>query len=450
MKMLDWGAIRLRINEVDDQVRGALSRVSPHVAAHLPKILDDFYRLVAEYEPSIVKVRDPEFICESVSMHLVHWKLIAAGNFGDELGRSATAICELHQKLGLLPHWYIGSRIMFLSTQLRALLLRDPQASSSGRRKEAASNEVAALVEALTKASFIDLEMTVGLYFGAARQLRKSAIASSSIRFKEMITRLSNASIELEGVAKRLSDCAENTTRLGGVVAKASEDASNDVQSVVSAAEMLAASVRDISAQVQHSSTVAQNAVAQADQADTRITALAQAAGRIGDVVKLIDAVAGQTNLLALNATIEAARAGESGRGFAIVAQEVKTLAAQTGKATGEIGKQVSDMQSATSDAVNFIRTIDGNIEKISTIATTIAAAVEEQDSATNEIVRSIRSAAVGTAQVAESVAQVRSDATETRRTSSHLLDAARILSDDSKSLQHEIDEFLSLIAATG
>jgi methyl-accepting chemotaxis protein len=142
------------------------------------------------------------------------------------------------------------------------------------------------------------------------------------------------------------------------------------VQSVVSAAEMLAASVRDISAQVQHSSSVAQNAVAQADQADARITALAQAAGRIGDVVKLIDAVAGQTNLLALNATIEAARAGESGRGFAIVAQEVKTLAAQTGKATGEIGKQVSDMQSATSDAVNFIRTIDGNIEKISTIAT--------------------------------------------------------------------------------
>jgi Protoglobin len=206
MKMLDWRAIRLRINEVDDQVRSALSRVSPHVAAHLPKILDDFYRLVAEHEPSITKVRDPGFMGESISLHQAHWKLIGTGCFGDELGRSATAICELHQRLGLLPHWYIGSRIMFLSTRLRALLLRDAQAHSPGRRRETASNDAGVLLEALTKASFIDLEMTVGLYFGTARQVRKSAIASSSVRFKEMIAKLSNASIELEGVAKRLSD----------------------------------------------------------------------------------------------------------------------------------------------------------------------------------------------------------------------------------------------------
>jgi methyl-accepting chemotaxis protein len=450
MKMQDWSAIRLRINEVDDGVRDALSRVCSRMTVHLPLILEDFYRFMAEYEPSIARIRDPGFIRESISLHLAHWKLIGGSTFGDELARSAAAICELHKKEGLFPQWYIGSRIMFLSTSMRSLLLREFPAASPGRRRQPAPDDIAMLMEALVKASFLDLEMTVGIYFGTARQVRKSAIETSSVRFKEMIAKLSSASIALEGAARKLSDNAENTTRLGGVVAKASEDASSDVQSVASAAELLAASVRNISLQVQQSSSMAQSAVAQADQADSRISALAHAAGRIGDVVKLIDSVAGQTNLLALNATIEAARAGETGRGFAIVAQEVKTLAAQTGKATGEIGKQISDMQVATSDAVSFIRIIDGNIGEISAIAAAIASAVKKQDSATNEIVRNIRSAAVGTAQVAESVAQVRVDATETRRTSAHLLDAARTLSEDSASLQSAIDDFLSLIAATG
>ena len=448
--MHDWSAIRLRINEVDNDMRAVLSKLGPRVESYLPDVLEKFYQLVREYEPSIAKLGDPAFVEESASMHLAHWRLIEKGTFGDELDRSTAKICELHQGVGLLPQWYIGSRIMFLSTHLRTLLLRDVRAPSLGMRGWQVDDNAFAMLEALTKVFFLDLETTVGVYFGTARRIRKSAIENSSIRFREMIAKLSRASVELEAAAKRLSDNAENTTRLGAVVAKASEEASNDVQSVAAAAETLATSVRSISLQVQQSSDMALNAVAQADQADSRIGALAHAAGRIGDVIKLIGSVAGQTNLLALNATIEAARAGDAGRGFAIVAQEVKALAGQTGKATGEIGKQISDMQTATSDAVSFIKTIDGNIGEISAIAAAIADAVERQDAATNEIVRSIRSAAVGTAQVAESVAQVRVDASETRQTSTHLLGAARVLSEDSTALQHAISDFLSLIAATG
>ena len=157
------------------------------------------------------------------------------------------------------------------------------------------------------------------------------------------------------------------------MVVNASEDASNNVQSVASATEELASSVREISAQVQESNRIAASAVKQADETDSRINALSQAANRIGDVIKLITSVAEQTNLLALNATIEAARAGEAGRGFAVVAQEVKALAAQTAKATDEIGIQIAGMQTATQEAVGSIKMISSTIGKISEITSAIS-----------------------------------------------------------------------------
>src|SRR5207253_10906343 len=135
-----------------------------------------------------------------------------------------------------------------------------------------------------------------------------------------------------------------------------------------------------------------------------RITELSSAASRIGDVVKMITAIAEQTNLLALNATIEAARAGEAGRGFAVVASEVKALASQTAKATDEIGTQIAAMQTATQDSVGAIKEIGGTIGRIAEIATTIAAAVEEQGATTQEIARNVQQAAHGTSEVAGSI----------------------------------------------
>src|SRR5205823_2475962 len=146
----------------------------------------------------------------------------------------------------------------------------------------------------------------------------------------------------------------------------------------------------EISRQVQESARIANDAVQQAQQTDARINQLSTAAGRIGDVIKLITAIAEQTNLLALNATIEAARAGEAGRGFAVVASEVKQLAAQTAKATDEIATQIAGMQTATQDSVAAIKEIGTTIGRISSIASSIAAAVEEQGAATQEIARNV------------------------------------------------------------
>src|SRR5256714_10091958 len=168
----------------------------------------------------------------------------------------------------------------------------------------------------------------------------------------EIVERVSPASTELEASAGTLTKTAERSQELTTMVAAASEEASTNVQSVASATEEMASSVNEISRQVQTSSHIANEAVTQARKTNDRVSELAQAASRIGDVVELINTIAGQTNLLALHATIEAARAGEAGRGFAVVASEVKALAEQTAKATGEIGAQVAGIQSATQESV--------------------------------------------------------------------------------------------------
>ncbi|MCC7346848.1 MAG: HAMP domain-containing protein, partial [Variibacter sp.] len=238
----------------------------------------------------------------------------------------------------------------------------------------------------------------------------------------QLVETVSSASTELEAAAGTLTSTAEMTQDLSGTVAAASEEASANVQSVASATEEMTSSVNEISRQVQESAKIAGEAVAQAEQTDARIATLSQAASRIGDVVKLITAIAEQTNLLALNATIEAARAGDAGRGFAVVAQEVKALAAQTAKATDEIGTQVASMQEATQDSVAAIKEIGATISRISQIASTIAAAVEEQGAATSEIARNVGEAAKGTAQVAANITDVNRGAGETGSASSQVL----------------------------
>src|SRR5207244_308921 len=170
-------------------------------------------------------------------------------------------------------------------------------------------------------------------------------------------------------------------------------------------------------------------AVVKAVQTTEMVGGLTSAGEKIGDVLRLIGAIASQTNLLALNATIEAARAGEAGRGFAVVASEVKQLASQTAKATEEIGTQIASMQHATADSVAAIKAISTTINRVSEIATVIAAAVEEQGVATQEIARNVQNAAKGTIQVADNIGDVSTGAKETGSASAQVLDSAKALS---------------------
>ena len=264
----------------------------------------------------------------------------------------------------------------------------------------------------------------------------------------EIVETVSSASTELEASATTLTSTAARAQELTTMVATASEEASTNVQSVASATEEMASSITEISRQVQESARMAGEAVDQARKTNDRVSELSKAAARIGDVVELINTIAGQTNLLALNATIEAARAGEAGRGFAVVASEVKALAEQTSKATGEIGQQITGIQAATQDSVNAIKEISGTIEKLSEIASTIASAVEEQGAATQEISRNVQQAAHGTQQVSSNITDVQRGASETGSASTLVLSAAQSLSGDSNRLKVEVDKFLNSVRA--
>jgi methyl-accepting chemotaxis protein len=260
----------------------------------------------------------------------------------------------------------------------------------------------------------------------------------------EMLHAVSGATTELQTAASSMTATAEEASRQATAVAAASEQASTNVQTVAAASEELATSVGEIGRQVVRSSTIAGQAVSDAERTNQAVNGLAAAAQRIGEVVKLISDIAGQTNLLALNATIEAARAGEAGKGFAVVASEVKSLATQTARATEEIGQHIAAIQGATRESVDAIKCIGGTIVTINEVATQISAAVEEQGAATQEIARNVQQAAAGTAEVSANIAGVTAAAADTGRAAGQVLDASSELARQSAQLRGQVDTFLA------
>jgi methyl-accepting chemotaxis protein len=282
---------------------------------------------------------------------------------------------------------------------------------------------------------------------GAARVATMNKLAGDfETAVGGVVGTVSAAAARLETAASTLTQTADSTEKLSGLVATASDKASDSVQSVASAAEELFASVREIGHRAQQSSVMTGEAVKQARSTDQRISELSKSAAQIGEVVKLITGIAAQTNLLALNATIEAARAGDAGRGFAVVAQEVKALAVETAKATGEIDLHIAGVQAATQDSVVAIKEIGETISQIAEIAAAIATSVDEQEATTQQIARDVNQAAVGTSQVAANIADVSRGASATGAASVQVLASARSLSGESDNLRREVEKFLSTV----
>jgi len=285
-----------------------------------------------------------------------------------------------------------------------------------------------------------------------AEEEKRRALAKMADEFEQSIGQIvgvvASAATELQSNAKHLSEMADQTSRQSAAVAAATEEASTSVQTVASATEELSASINEINRQVVESSNVATGAVEEVKKTNATVTTMAEAATQIGDVVKLIQDIAEQTNLLALNATIEAARAGEAGKGFAVVASEVKNLANQTARATEEISNKIVTVQNVSNEAASAIKGIGTTIEKISEITGTIASAIHEQAAATKEISNNVQQASAGTNEVSSSIVTVTQTAKESRGAADEVLQASAELSKQAERLRAEVQAFLNKVRA--
>ena len=282
----------------------------------------------------------------------------------------------------------------------------------------------------------------------AQKEQRAARIEAINATFdrqaSEALNFLASAATELRATAGGMSDNADLASKQAGAVAAAADEASSNVQTVAAATEQLSSSIQEIARQVVQSSTIAGQAVQEAAATGGTMQTLSEAAQKIGEVVRLINDIAGQTNLLALNATIEAARAGEAGKGFAVVASEVKNLATQTARATEDISAQVAAMQSSTSNAVAAIERIDATIGRMNEISTSIAAAMEQQGAATQEIARNVQEAARGTTEVSSNITGLNQSVEETGAASVQVLGAADELGQQAEQLRARVGTFLA------
>jgi methyl-accepting chemotaxis protein len=252
----------------------------------------------------------------------------------------------------------------------------------------------------------------------------------------------------MRGASDEMAAVSGRTSQGVQTVAAAANETSDSVTSIAAATEQLSGSINEISRHVGHAASIASRAVEETRTTDTTVRGLAESASKIGEVVRLINDIAGRTNLLALNATIEAARAGDAGKGFAVVASEVKSLATQTAKATEEIARQITDVQSVTDETVQAIRRIATTIDEVNDITTSIAAGVEQQGASTQEIARNVQQAAQRTREMSDTIAAVSRDAQVTDATVRDVKSAAAEVAGGTDTLRQRVDAFLEGIRA--
>jgi len=392
------------------------------------------------------------------------WRwVIGSGVFADDI---AKAVWEVQKKLGIA-----AGILLIVSIVLAALIGRSiskpVQVLNIAMQKLAAGDTTGHIGMDERRDEIGDMAKTVKVFQENARQVEKLKAEQAemerraAIEKKQAMDKMANdfeqsvgqivdvvasAATELQANAKNLSEMADQTNRQSSVVAAATEEASTSVSTVASATEELSASIGEINRQVSESSRVAQDAVDEVKKTDQTVSTLSEAAAQIGDVVKLIQDIAEQTNLLALNATIEAARAGEAGKGFAVVASEVKNLATQTARATEEISKKIVTVQTVSADAVNAIRAIGNTIEHIGEITGAIASAIHEQTAATQEISNNVQQASAGTNEVSSNIVNVTHAASESRGAADEVLQASNELSKQAERLRSEIKAFMSKV----
>jgi methyl-accepting chemotaxis protein len=379
----------------------------------------------------------------------------------DEIGRGqvilvALALVSLVAAFGL-GWFYIGGSVVRRVSGLGRSMARIAEGDLDAEISTRGTDEIAEMASALSVLRDARREARRRAEQASAErnrmtEERRNELLTLASRLesevKTVVETVTGSAAQMHETAKAMAEVASSANTEAGSAASASAQASHGVHSVAAAAEELSASISEIGRKVGESATVAAVAVQEAESTRATMHALADAAQKIGDVLKMIQAVAAQTNLLALNATIEAARAGEAGKGFAVVAGEVKALASQTATATEEISGQIRAIQDTTRDAVAAIERIGATISKISEISTAVSSAVEQQDATTREMAHNVTTVAQSTSVVSEKVAGLANAAGETGQAAHMVRDHAGELKHQADALRIQVDQFLTRVRA--
>lgn len=436
---------RLQFLGIDKEARALLQEAKPLILNILPGAMDGFYRHIGAF-PEVSRLFSGKPMMDRARQaQLTHWELILSARFDDEYIASVRRIGQIYNRIGLEPRWYIGG-YNFISCQIFEAVSRH----LNGGIFRNASKKRAAWLAALHRAVMLDIDIAISVYLDEGKREKREFLENFAKAFESSISgiihEVSHSAREMQHNARLLKEIATSASDKTHIVSNAADEASHTSSGVASASEELSAAISEISSQVQKSTQTTIQATDMARQVSEAMHALLDQTKNISKVSEFINEVAGQINLLALNATIESARAGEAGKGFAVVASEVKNLANQTTKASEDISNQLVNVQAAAGKTEQKIAEIVNIIDDINLNISSIAAAVEEQSSATGEIARNVTLTSQASQNVSAHILSVEQGAVQTSHSSDEALGIAEKLFTQTKNLREKVDEFMETI----